>query len=336
MALPLFGIPAGGRTPQGGGLGALNILPRMSDTASPPPLRLDDAAIVRVLRRLAEQPAAPWLHSEVARRMAERLALIRLQPERIVDWWAFLGGSGEVLDAAYPKAQRIAVEPTAALLQRSRTATERSWWSRWRSAGGSTEAMLAADVAPGRPGPVQLVWANMMLHAVEDPPALMARWQQALSADGFVMFSCLGPDTLRELRGLYRRRRWPAPTIPFVDMHDLGDMLVQAGFADPVMDQETLTLTWSSPQALLAELRGLGGNASPARGLGLRTPRWRERLHAGLQTLAGPDGRMGLSFEIVYGHAFKAAPRTAPIGETAVSLEDMRAMVRSGRTPRAS
>ena len=332
MALPLFGIPAGGRTPQGGGLGALNILPRMSDTASPPPLRLDDAAIVRVLRRLAEQPAAPWLHSEVARRMAERLALIRLRPERIVDWWAFLGGSGEVLDAAYPKAQRIAVEPTAALLQRSRTATERSWWSRWRSAGGSTEAMLAADVAPGRPGPVQLVWANMMLHAVEDPPALMARWQQALSADGFVMFSCLGPDTLRELRGLYRRRRWPAPTIPFVDMHDLGDMLVQAGFADPVMDQETITLSWSDPAAMLRELRMMGANVFPGRTAGLRTPGWRRSLEDDLTSLKGADGRLHLSFEIAYGHAFKALPRAIRNAETSVTLDDMRAMVRSGRT----
>ena len=304
----------------------------MSDTASPTPHRLDDAAIARVLRRLAEQPAAPWLHAEVARRMAERLALIRLQPERIVDWWAFLGGSGEVLDAAYPKAQRIAVEPTAALVHRSRLAAERPWWSRWRSAGGSTEAMLAEDMAPGRPAPVQLVWANMMLHAVEDPPALMARWHQVLSADGFVMFSCLGPDTLRELRGLYRRRDWPPPTIPFVDMHDLGDMLVQAGFADPVMDQETITLSWSDPAGMLRELRMMGANVFPARTAGLRTPGWLRSVEADLMALKGADGRLHLSFEIAYGHAFKALPRALRNAETSVTLDDMRAMVRAGRT----
>ena len=304
----------------------------MSDLPTQMPRRIDAAAVARVLHRLADQPAAPWLHTEVARRMAERLALIRLQPERIVDWWSFLGGSGEVLDAAYPKAQRIAVEPTPALVQRSRRANERAWWSVWRYAGARVEAMLDTDVGMHRPGPAQLVWANMMLHAIEDPPALMARWQQLLSADGFVMFSCLGPDTVRELRGLYRRRGGPAPTIAFVDMHDLGDMLVQAGFADPVMDQETITLSWADPPSLLNELRLMGANVLPERSAGLRTPRWQRSLEADLMALKAADGRLHLRFEIAYGHAFKALPRARPNAETSVSLDDMRAMVRSGRT----
>jgi malonyl-CoA O-methyltransferase len=108
-------------------------------------------------------------------------------------------------------------------------------------------------------------------------------------------------------------------------------MLLQAGFADPVMDQETLTLTWDSPQALLAELRSLGGNAAPDRWAGLRTPRWRDRLHEALQSLAGADGRLQLSFEIVYGHAFKAAPRPPLANETAVTLDAMRSMLRTPR-----
>ena len=159
----------------------------------------------------------------------------------------------------------------------------------------------------------------------------MSRWHQALSVDGFVMFSCFGPDTLRELRELYARLGWPAPTIDFVDMHDLGDMLVQAGFADPVMDQETLTLHWATPQALLAELRGLGGNVSPERAAGLRTPRWKARLEHELLSLAGADGRLSLRFEIAYGHAFKAPPRVKTGEATTVSLDDMRTMVRSRR-----
>ena len=152
----------------------------------------------------------------------------------------------------------------------------------------------------------------MMLHAVVDPVALIERWHGLLRVDGFVMFSCLGPGTLRELRTLYARLGWPAPTPGFVDMHDLGDMLVQAGFADPVMDQETLTLRWPDAHALLRELRSLGGNTAPDRVQGLRTPRWRELLVQELQTLAAPDGSIGLSFEVAYGHAFKAAPRLRP------------------------
>jgi malonyl-CoA O-methyltransferase len=171
----------------------------------------------------------------------------------------------------------------------------------------------------------------MMLHAVADPPALFERWQQALRIDGFVMFSCLGPGTLRELRAVYDRLGWGPPTQGFIDMHDLGDMLVHSGFADPVMDQEVLSLRWDSPQAVLTELRGLGGNAAPRRLAGLRTPRWRERLLAELEGLRGPDGKIALSFEVAYGHAFKAAPRVRPGEQTTVSLDDMRAMVRSTR-----
>jgi malonyl-CoA O-methyltransferase len=157
---------------------------------------------------------------------------------------------------------------------------------------------------------------------------LFARWHELLAVDGFVMFSCPGPGTLRELRALYQQRGWPSPTPAHIDMHDLGDMLLQAGFADPVMDQETLTLQWSSPQAMLDELRALGGNTSPARHAGLRTPRWRRQLLDLLAESAGADGRISASFEIAYGHAFKAAPRSRGGETTSVSLQDMRTMIR--------
>ena len=279
------------------------------------------------LRRLARAPQAPWLHAEVARRMAEKLQVIVLQPDRLIDWWSVLGASAGLLEAAYPQAVRVAVEPDAAWAQRGRERRHKPWWSPRRWAGDGTEVVEQGGAIPAG---AQLVWANMMLHAVVDPPALIARWHELLTVDGFVMFSCLGPGTLRELRAIYERCGWPAPTPGFVDMHDLGDMLVRAGFADPVMDQETLTLQWDSPAALLAELRSLGGNTAPERIQGLRTPRWRHALERELRGLAGADGKIGLSFEVAYGHAFKGAPRVVAGEATKVSLADMRAMVRSG------
>ena len=289
--------------------------------------RLDPVAVRAALRRLASGDEPPWLHTEVARRMAEKLQWILRQPEVVIDWWSALGGGAELLAQAYPKAQRWLVEPDRAWAARGRARLQRPWWSaqRWRGATGRV-VVEGEEALPGNAG---LVWANMMLHAVADPSALIARWQSMLRADGFVMFSCLGPGTLRELRGLYDRLGWPAPTPGFVDMHDFGDMLVQSGFADPVMDQEVLTLRWSSAEALLAELRALGGNVAPDRYAALRTPRWRARLANELGALAGADGTIAMSFEVAYGHAFKAAPRMRPGEETTVSLEDMRAMVRS-------
>lgn len=302
----------------------------MPESHAVPTRHIAAPAVSAVLQRLAAQPAAPWLHGEIARRMAARLAVIRLQPQRIVDWWSFLGGGSGLLAQAYPQARRVLVEPTAALAARSREASRSAWWSPRRLWAEDVEVVGETDQLPGT---AQLVWANMMLHAVKDPPALMSRWQAALAADGFVMFSCFGPDTVRELRDLYARLGWPAPTIDFVDMHDLGDMLMHAGFADPVMDQETITLHWADARALLAELRGLGGNLAPQRFHGLRTPRWRAQLERELQSLAGPDGRLSLRFEIAYGHAFKALPRVQAGQPTTVSLDEMRSLVRSRRSP---
>ena len=293
----------------------------------------DRVATEAALRHLAKAPEAPWLHCEVARRMGERLEIIRVQPEWLIDWWSFLGAGAEVLERVYPKARGLVVEPNPALLGRSRSAAERPWWA-IRGRGRHSQAVLETDEIQLR---AQLIWANMMLHAVADPPALFERWERLLGADGFVMFSCLGPGTLRELRALYQQLGWSSPTPAFVDMHDLGDMLVQAGFADPVMDQETLTVRWNDPETLLRELRALGRNTNPERATGLRTPRYRARLVQALDALRGADGSIGLSFEVAYGHAFKAAPRLRADRPTTVSLEDMRAMVRSGKrsTPRS-
>jgi malonyl-CoA O-methyltransferase len=288
---------------------------------------IDRAALLRMQQRQALAAEPPWLHGEVARRMAERLAVFKPVPTVIVDWWSRSGAGAELLRAAYPKAQRIRVEPEAVLRQPQAAAP---WWSaqRWRATGA-----VAGSAVPD--AQAQLLWANMMLHAVADPGALLAQWRQVLSMEGFVMFSTLGPDTLKTLRDVYREAGWGAPHAPFVDMHDLGDMLVRAGFADPVMDQEMLRLTWATPAALLTELRGLGINADPSRQGGLRTPRWRARLEAALAeraTREGADGRIALEFEIVYGHAFNPPPRVAVSGETRLTAADLQRMARTGRT----
>jgi malonyl-CoA O-methyltransferase len=284
---------------------------------------IDRAALRRAQQRQALAAEPPWLHGEVARRMAERLAVFKLVPAVIVDWWSRSGASSELLRAACPKAQLIRVEPLAALQQPAASAP---WWRmpRWRTSGPLADNAVAD-------GQAQLLWANMMLHAVADPGALLAQWRKALSMQGFVMFSTLGPDTLKTLREVYREADWGACHAPFVDMHDLGDMLVRAGFADPVMDQEMLRLTWATPGALLTELRGLGSNADPSRCAGLRTPRWRARLEAALAGRAGADGRIALEFEIVYGHAFNPPPRLAVAGETRLSAADLQRMARTGR-----
>ena len=286
--------------------------------------RLDAAAVDAALRRMSRATEAPWLHLEVARRMGERLAPMRVQPARVIDWWAGVGGGSAVLHERYPKARIVSVEADPRWATQRVASTRRPWWP-FSSRPIESHLVADDDAALGR---AQLVWSNMMLHGVVDPPALFARWHRLLDVDGVVVLSCLGPGTLRELRELYADAVWPAPTPGYIDMHDLGDMLVAAGFADPVMDQETMTLSWPNAEALLAELRQLGGNAAPDRFAGLRTPAWRRRLLRALAARAGADGRIAMSFEVAYGHGFKAPPRARAGEPVAVSLDDMRAMVR--------
>lgn len=294
-------------------------------SAAVPSRPLDVVALAQQRSRLLRAARPPWLHGEVARRMAERLPVIRLQPQQVIDWGAALGASSALLRQAYPKARLWSVADRAPRLAPA------AWWSprRWQQAAGPT--LVGADDLP--PGEAQLVWANMALHWAADPQALMRQWQRTLAVDGFLMFSTLGTGSLALLRELYSQQRWPPPFAPFVDMHDFGDMLVEAGFADPVMDQEQLTLTWTSAETLLAELRGLGGNSHAQRHAGLRTPRWRRQLLQALQSRADAQGLIALGFEVVYGHAFKAPPRPRVAAQTTLPLDDMRAMIRAGRKP---
>jgi len=287
-----------------------------------------DAALAHIVRRLSRAQDAPWLHGEVARRMAQRLGLVRLQPRVVLDWWSFNGASQALLQQAYPRARLQSVEVDDTLLQRTSLNKPARWWPVRRATGQGVPPVPPQAVGAGG---AELLWANMMLHLVPNPAALMQQWRSALAVDGFLMFSTLGPGTLTGLRSTYARLGWPAAHAPFVDMHDLGDMLLHAGFADPVMDQEILTLTWPDARALLGELRSLGGNADTRRAPGLRTPRWRERLCAELLCLAGSDGRLRLDVEVVYGHAFVAAPKPRIAAQTTVALDEMRAMVRSPR-----
>lgn len=272
--------------------------------------------------------ASPWLHEEVARRMEDRLSWIRQAPASWCHWDPVRGGlqAHALLRQRYPQAQCYITETAP---QRQATAPQAltpPWWSAARWTGAAQQFGPPAD------GAVQMLWANMALHMHPQPQALLAQWQRALAVNGYLMFSCLGPDTLRELRPLYAALGWPPLSHDYTDMHDWGDMLVHTGFAEPVMDMERITLTFASPERLLQELRELGRNLHPQRFAGLRGRRWHSQLLAQLQTLAQPadNGALALTFEIIYGHAFKPAPRLRVAAESAVSLQDMRAMLRGG------
>ena len=223
--------------------------------------------------------------------MLERLDYVRIDPARVLD--AGSGPPRRELCRRYPRALTVAVDSSLAMLGR------RGWLGRL----GARAVRVCADMQalPLAEGCVDLVWSNMALHWLPDPLAAFREFRRVLSPNGLAMFSTLGPDTLKELRAAAGADRVHA----FVDMHDLGDMLLAAGLSAPVMDMELITFRYADADALLADLRASGqSNARLDRGRGLAGRGFAARLRGAL------GARPGATYEIVYGHAWQAAPPT--------------------------
>ncbi len=250
--------------------------------------------------------SAAVLAREVGRRMAARLALVRRAPRRFADIGCATGDGVRALQSSYPDALPLAVDYARPML--AAVHARSSWWARQR---GRAPRCINADVRalPLADDSLDLVWSNLMLHwlpPAEDLRRAFAELHRVLATGGLLQFAMLGPDTLKELRAAAKKvgAGWTAPSFP--DMHDIGDMLLAAGFADPVMEMEMLTLTYATPRGFLADQRRLGVRA----GLLGRLPwrRWR-RVFAAWERQAGV---LPARFEIVYGHAWKLAPPAEP------------------------
>jgi malonyl-CoA O-methyltransferase len=256
--------------------------------------------------------SAAVLAREVGQRMAERLGVVRLAPQRFADIGCATGDGVRELQRRYPAALPLAVDFALPMLQA--VAARTGWWARQR---GRAPRCINADVRslPLAADSLDLVWSNLMLHWLSDPTELrqaFAEMQRVLTTGGLLHFAMLGPDTLKELRTAQAKVGAGATAPDFPDMHDIGDMLVGAGFADPVMEMEMLTLTYKTPRDFLADQRRLGVRDGLLGRLGWR--QWRQVFAAWEHV----DGRLPAHFEIVYGHAWKVAPRITPDGRAIV------------------
>ena len=250
------------------------------------------AARRRFGRAAAGYEGAARLESEVAARLSERLDVVKIAPHRILDAGSGPGRDARALAKRFAGKEVIALDYALPMLPRPR------FFDRLLRRG---VVPLVADMErlPLEAGSVELVWSNMALHWLNDPLAAFREFSRVLVPDGLVMFSTLGPDTLKELRAAGADSRVHA----FIDMHDLGDMLVAAGLTSPVMEMEVLTIDYRSGARLLDDLRASGQtNARADRPRGLAGRRFGERLRAALE--ATPR----ITYEVVYGHAWKPTP----------------------------
>lgn len=262
-----------------------------------------------------------FLAREVDRRMQERLDYVKLDPARIVDLGCSRGASLPALASRYPRAQRVGVDLVPGMLA---GLPAPAGWRRLLGLAPGGSLALAADAAklPLKSRTAGLVWSNLLLHWLDDPIPALAEAHRVLEVGGLLMFSTLGPDTLKELRAAFGDGH--AHTQRFADMHDLGDMLVGCGFADPVMDMEVVTLTYDDLEGLLAELRSAGSACAMhdrRRGL-IGRGEW-ARIRAAYEAQRR-NGKLPATFEIVYGHAWKAAPTSTPDGRAIVRFDKLR------------
>ncbi len=252
--------------------------------------------------------------------MQERLDFVKVEPKRILDLGCSLGGSFPGLTVRYPGAEVIGLDVAPAMLRTDRA--PRAAWQRWLGIGKSTDPLrLAADAAnlPLRSRSTAIVWSNLLLHWLDDPIPALAEAHRVLEVGGLLMFSTLGPDTLKELRTAFADGY--AHTQRFADMHDLGDMLVGCGFADPVMDMEVITLTYDDLDAMFAELRAAGSScAMKARRHGMTGRKSWESGKAAYEAMR-KDGRLPATFEVIYGHAWKAESKKTPDGRAIVRFD---------------
>ena len=278
---------------------------------------------VRQVRRAFARAAAGYdatavLQREIATRMLERLDYVKIQPGTIVDLGCGTGASLAALGERYPQARILGVDISEAMLHVGNRQRSRLRWMLPFPRGPKRASLLAADAQalPLRTGMAGLVWSNLMLHWLADPLAGLREMHRSLEVGGLLMFSTFGPDTLKELRACFSDGY--EHTLRFVDMHDYGDMLIECGFADPVMDAERLTVTYPSPEALFSELRRSGSACvTNGRRRGLMGRRAWQTVCSAYEKLR-VESRLPATLEVVYGHAWKAEPRTIADGRAVI------------------
>jgi malonyl-CoA O-methyltransferase len=258
--------------------------------------------------------------------LLERLDLMTLQPRVILDAGAGTAHGSRALQKRYPRAEVIALDTAFGMLQESRR--QQRWWRR-----DFTRVCAEAEHLPLADGSVDLIWSNLMLQWCE-PDASFAEFRRVLAPRGALSFSTFGPDTLRELRSAWAAADAHEHVNQFIDMHDLGDALVRAGFAQPVLDVERFTLQYTDVRDLSRDLKTIGAhNVTAGRPRGLTSPRKFMAMCAAYEKYRDA-GRLPASYEVVYGQAWAPVTAAKKHGDGAtVSLESFKQQVRGTRQP---
>jgi malonyl-CoA O-methyltransferase len=268
------------------------------------------------VRRAFDHAAASYdahavLQREVCDRLLERLDFMALQPARVLDAGTGTGYGLRHLRARYAEADLCALDIAPAMLDAARTRLPQPTWvqrvrSRLAPQASPLTHWVCADMErlPLPANSMKLVWSSLALQWAHDLEATLRGFHRVLAPGGLLMFATFGPDTLKELRAAFAAVDDAPHVNRFVDLHDIGDMLIHAGFASPVMEMEMMTLTYADLNSLMRDLKGIGAhNAATARRRGLLGKAAWTRLRQAYEAQRLED-RLPASFEVIYGHAW--------------------------------
>ena len=282
--------------------------------------RLDKQQTRRAFAQAADTyDGAAALQREVGARLLERLDYVRLTPARVLDLGSGTGDISHALLRRYRKAQVVTLDLAFTMAQRSRR--RGGWLRRPRAVCADAERLPFADAS------FELLISNLMLQWCQDLDRAFAEFRRVLAPGGLLLFTTFGPDTLRELRHSWRRVDDHTHVNAFIDMHDIGDALLRAGLAEPVMDVERMAVTYPDARDLMHDLKALGAhNVTAGRNRGLTGPRRLQRMLEAYEAFR-QDGRLPASYEVVHGHAWAVARAPAQMsrdGEVHVPLDVLR------------
>lgn len=261
---------------------------------------LDSAQVRRSFDRASsEYDRAAILQADVRARLLARLEYVKLTPALIVDAGCGTGHASRALKRLYRRARVIALDIAPGMLQAA--GRQRGWFRRFDRVRADAAHLPFADAS------VDLVFSNLMLQWCNDPDALFAEFRRVLKPHGVLSFSTFGPDTLKELRAAWASVDDYTHVNRFIDMHDLGDALLRARLAEPVLDVEHFTLTYDDALALMKDLKAIGAhNVTAGRPAGL-TGRGKLQAMTAAYEQRRTDGRLPATYEVVYGQAWGQA-----------------------------
>ncbi|WP_367606003.1 malonyl-ACP O-methyltransferase BioC [Legionella sp. W05-934-2] len=248
------------------------------------------------------------IQQEIGNRLIERLDYLTITPTRILDLGCGVGQFSQALKKRYPKAHIVGIDLSYQMLNVAKL--KQSWRSKWSLVGGDIATLPFANES------FDLVFSNQAVHWVENVNALFSELHRIMAVNGCLMFSTLGPDTFKELSTVFKAIDDYEHVNIFQDMHDIGDSLLQAQWLDPVMDMEFITAQYASVNDLLKSLKRQGvKNIHPQRKLGLSGRQFLQQLSSLYQQTFAQAGKVPLTYEVVYGHAWRGELKSKTIGQ---------------------